>query len=189
MIYADEWGQCLTTDGDARWIAATTCFLLADQTSSIPSNAWQDWQSLVGDENNSLTAVMGFRNLHDAGWNSSTTAYDPVTGWQGLTDYESPFWARFCRFLDGTVSLPPNPQDRWIGDRALADWGVQCYMEAAWEYYHGLTPGLVGDTPPATWIRMAKPASAVDADARYYLLENKDPQIPEDLLIVREVTQ
>ena len=166
VITAQEWKENLPLTGDARWIAATTCYLLYGDSSG---GSWEAWQDVVQEK--CLESIMGFRDLHQS---SGSAGESP----------EQEFWSLFCAYLNEDIPLPGygNPvtidnsctelptEDRWTCSQSeynLVEFGVKCYMEAAYQQYNTCFPG---------WERnigadQISPAAAVDEGA-YYMLDN-----------------
>jgi hypothetical protein len=157
LLYAEDWDNHLSATGDARWIAATTCYLL---NGTETGGAWEDWQDIVQEPLAcSLTGIMGFRDLHQ------------TSGYEGMSP-EPLFWAEFCLYLDESVTLPQYSSTRWacsLEEYNLVDFAVKCYMEAAYEHYNATFP----DWGPIIGPQQIGPAAAVDAGA-YYRLNNPD---------------
>ncbi|MCX6644972.1 MAG: hypothetical protein NTY09_01225, partial [bacterium] len=165
ILFADDWEQMIGRDAD--WLAATSCWLLADlESTGHLYQPWVYWQWLT--LNTSLNSVLGFRRPH-------ISPYEQY--WTGTSPPPSPekyFWNRFCYLLElgnyaGVVS-------RWDSEVPSEEYGCRCYMEAAWEYVSGEL-GDVDERPQHTsWgtpdeyhIEFRRAVASVSESSRYQL--------------------
>lgn len=178
MLFANDWEAIAAHD--ATWLAATSCWLLADYTTTGDQcQPWHHWMELVWCS--PLRSVMGFRAEH---------VYHNASNWQGSGPPPTPetyFWQRFCGLLE--MKDYPGDPDRWYGGVPAQEYGCRCYMEAAWEYYHGLLGDVAAYQTYPEWGDVDENhkhllwAAAVSTGYRYVLHSNDPPHGNGEVLI------